>query len=242
MSYEEGTTKRLRAEEIQLLEAAAANEFSQAFKVVQDALDLPPGYRNALLRALQKSNWRRAKEPLRTIRGALLQFAFEFCDPITKAGPLVDFMSISEAHLSEELYRRDTSNAIRDSDGVWRQGRASNPDDEGRNDLDENADLSLLRLTGMSLHDRVKPKFRRRVQDSNISADPIKAVNWRALARAADLDSLETEVLTAYFTSPRGRARMITDASSSAEDTKQILAAWKRVQRKLPKIREILFI
>lgn len=210
-----------RLEEIALIEAAAKDSDSCEFETLLTAFELDDdispndGYRQSLEMALQKGTWRQASRPLSVLRKAALSVAFG--RRVKRAGVEIGG---SEEEMDLAWLRNVECSPVRDKiDHVWRAGRPS---------------LNPYREEGECTRPLIE-----RIRAN----DKAPAINWKTLTKAfehAGLDELEKAFVLGYLGQKRARAKFLAEHGKNPAARRAAYAAVKRVQRKLPKIRQRL--
>jgi hypothetical protein len=221
----------LRDQELELLEAAGADEWSSQFEILMTTFDLGLEYREVLSAALVTADWRSSPRPLKTIHGAILGAVFGTKAKKSRKGASV---GLSTAEIGVLAYHTETLETLRGKDGVWRQGGGRDPlraDDSPRSYHKD--DLEFFFGPGL-LIGRVRPEFIRTV-------DSQKHVDLDAALKRAGLDDFEITVFRRCMGRHRGQSKTIADYMEDGCSQKEIEAAIKRVRRKLPRIRAIVF-
>jgi hypothetical protein len=212
-------TNLQRDQELLILEAAvAADDGSPDFDTLLMRFGLHPKQRSLLIEKLRsrKASWRKAKSPIDSLRKI-----------ITRA------IDRSYAHLELEESRRFGAVRIKDHDSgksVWRKV----PDQDG---FDWNPDES-----GPTVEEYVRKDLLITIEPSPAESewclDSKHSVDWAEVARRANLDDLEAEVIQLMA---KGTLYAEMQKVTSEDRKRELRAAWMRVERKLSlKIRSIL--
>ncbi len=205
----------MRAEELLLIESAAADPTSREFEILMATFDLSESYRECLISVLGAHTWETSQKPLSALRRKVLSAVFSRRG--RRDRPQAVALGLSEAAMSFAHLRNAEAFPVRELDGVWRSGRGLDPYCEER--------ASTIPLSFRLRESRGKP------------------IDWRTIADSLDhagLDELEMAFVMCYLGQKRARARFVADQGSDESARRAALAAVKRVQRKMPKIRRAL--
>jgi hypothetical protein len=226
-----------------ILEAASrkrGDEIDDEWRRLLQQLRMPADHYLALCEALRQGRWRNAKNPKAYVKRVVrLEVLHE--DVATAANdPLVLMPATSEGEgfsvehsLDHISYVRDTSDAIKGSDGVWRRGGGAERDFREYYDEDEDGNpISLRGRLRARLPDELIKKSATDKHDVDLdedwSATPIK-VNMKKWAKLAGFDEWEMQVLE-YRLGEVSRDEALAEQPNETA-RKAIQAAWRRYDR-----------
>jgi hypothetical protein len=207
---------KLRTEELSLIEAAAADSSSREFEILMTAFDLTEGYREYLTTVLQEGRWCHSPHPMSVLKRAVLSVTFGRRAKEERSAGVA--LGLSEKTMSFAFFREYEPDAVKGPDGTWKAGRGLDPQCSERE--------STIPLT-YRLCDRRQ----------------LKAIDWEMIVDWLDqagLDELEMEFVMFYLGQKCSRAKFVSAKGTDEKARKAAVAAVKRVQRKLPRIRQCL--
>ena len=207
---------QLHAEELSIIEAAAADSESDKFEILMTLLELPEAYRACLDATLREGQWRRSEEPKSAIKKAVLSAGLGRMVHEKRAPGFVS--GLSEAAITLAHIKHSEPDAIKGADGVWRTGH-----DLGMYDSNDRESTTHI--------------------CSRLQEQRGRSIDWKLISASlekAGLDEMEMAFIMGYLGKKRARAEFVKSVVADEGDRKAALAAVKRVQRKMPRIRRII--
>jgi hypothetical protein len=236
-----------------ILEAASqkpGDEINDEWRWLLQQLRMPADDYPALCEALRQGRWRNAKNPKAYVkRVARLEALHEKAARVAN-DPLVLMTATSEAEgisvehsLDHMSYLRDTSDAVKGTDGIWRPGGSAERYYNERYDEDDDGDPislrgRLLAKVPEGLKTLVEPsaEYKESVEEFNASTDdwhlhakPSVHVDLEKWAELAGFDEWEMRVLR-YRLGEVSRDEALAEQPNDAS-RKAIQAAWRRYDR-----------
>lgn len=243
---------------ISLFDAALqrpGNELNEEWRWLLDQLGLTPADYSAILEALRQGRWREARNPINYLKTVARREARKEQLTNEKRDNLVLLPSTAEggsaaheATLDHISHLRETADAVKGSDGVWRRGGGAERDYYDEDEYGRPVSLRgrLLAKIPNSLKVLVEPppEVERAVEAFNAATDehhihlqPGTGIDVGQWAELAGLDDGEMQVLEyrmAGVSREKALAEQVDETSRKA-----LQAAWKRFDRTgLSRLRE----
>jgi hypothetical protein len=210
---------------MRILEAVSQKPPDQATKEwewLMRQLKLGPEYFLAIYEAVGQGRWRTALNPLAYLK--------------TVAKREAQRMELGqEEKLDHILHQRESVEAVKGQDGVWRSGPGWNRDYDDRDESDVDSPVTKFQ-TNFREEIPASEEYKAFIEQINASTDefhihltPLVKIHWAKWAREAGLDRWERKVLHYKLKGiSRDRALRVQRDETSR---KAIQAAWRRFDR-----------